>query len=110
MTKIVSKFCQLETSKSLVSRVAVEILIASAGITLLLITLGADRNWLDRHFMPAIFTRRHVYVLAASIARVVMTVLGAALIFVARPRVGRFVARMPPGRLVADLASVSLAV
>jgi hypothetical protein len=91
-------------------RVVVEILTAFAGIALLACALAADRQWLDRHFLPAFFASRRVYVLAASLARIAIAALGAALALVARPRIGAFIARTPAGTLVADAARVSLAV
>jgi hypothetical protein len=90
-------------------RLLAEMAVASGGIALLVCALGADHRWLDRHFLPSFFAPRFVYVLAASLARMVMAALGVVLAFVARPWVGRFVARTPPRTLAADAARVSFA-
>jgi hypothetical protein len=91
-------------------RVVAEILVALMGIALLACAFAADRQWLDRHFLPAFFASRRVYVLAAWLARIAIAALGAALALVARPRIGAFVARVPAGTLAADMARVLLAI
>jgi hypothetical protein len=60
--------------------------------------------------MPPFFVSRRVYVQAISSARVATGALAVALMLVARPRIGRFVARVPARTLVADAARISLAV
>src|SRR4029077_6757568 len=92
------------------ARVAAEIVVASIGIVLLVCAIRADQGWLDRHFMPSFFVSRRVYVQAASSARLATGALALALMFIARPRVGRFVARLPARTLIGDLARISLAV
>src|SRR5258708_3228036 len=92
------------------AQIGAEIVVVSIGIALAVCALAADRQWLDRHFLPPFFVSRSVYVLAAWFARVALVALGAGLVFVARPRIARFVARVPSSRLVADVARVLLAV
>jgi hypothetical protein len=87
-----------------------EIAIASIGAALLACAVGADQRWLDRHFLPTPSVSRRLYVLVESFARVAIAALGAVLALVARPRIGRFVARVPAGTLLADAVRVSLAV
>jgi hypothetical protein len=60
--------------------------------------------------MPPFFASRWVYVLTASVARITVAASGVTLAFVARPHIGRVIARTPPGTLLADAARVSLAV
>ena len=92
------------------ARVAAEIGVALIGMVLLVCAIRADQVWLDRHFMPSLFVSRRVYVQAASSARVAAGALGVALMFIARPRIGRLVARLPARTLVGDVARISLAV
>ncbi len=69
----------------------------------------ADRQWLDRHFLPPFFVSRRVYLLAASLARAGLAAFGVALALVA-PRIARFITRVPPRTLFSDVARVLLAV
>jgi hypothetical protein len=107
---ILSQFCQFDRSERLPTRVFAEIVTVLIGIALLACAIGADHAWLDRHFLPSFFVSRRTYVLAASSGRIVEAALGVALALIARPRIGRFVARVPPRTLFADTARVSLAV
>jgi hypothetical protein len=100
----------VDRSERFAARVAAEIVVALIGILLLVCAIRADRGWLDRHFMPPFFVSRRVYVQAISSARVATGALAVALMLVARPRIGRFVARVPARTLVADAARISLAV
>jgi hypothetical protein len=90
--------------------VVAEVVVASVGLVFLVASFRADRFWVDRHFMPAFYPPHRVYVVAASVGRVLAGALGLALALVARSRIGRFVARVPARSLVANLARVSLAV
>lgn len=92
------------------ARIGAEIVVALIGIALLVCALAADRQWLDRHFLPPFFVSYRVYVLVASLARAALAALVVALVLVVRPRIGRCIATVPPARLVADVARVSLAV
>jgi hypothetical protein len=100
----------VDRSERFAARVAAEIVVALLGILLLVCAIRADRGWLDRHFMPPFFVSRRVYVQAISSARVATGALAVALMLVARPRIGRFVSRVPARTLVADAARISLAV
>jgi hypothetical protein len=105
-----STICHLDRPEGFAGRTVIEIVVALAGIAFLVCALGADQRWLDRHFLPSFFTPRHVYVLTATIARVAAAALGVALAVVLRSPIGRFVARVGAGRLLADAARISLAV
>jgi hypothetical protein len=107
---ILSQFCHFDRPKSFTTRVVAEIVVALIGIALLACAIGADQRWLDRHFLPTFFTPRRETVLAATIARVAAAALGVALAFVLRSPIGRFLARVGAGTLLADAARVSLAV
>jgi len=90
--------------------VVTEIVVVLIGSTLLECALAADHEWFDRHFLPSFVLSRRLYVLLASLARVVTAALGVALAVVLRPRVGRLVARVPGGTLVADAGRILLAI
>jgi hypothetical protein len=90
--------------------VIAEIAVASIGAALLACAVTADQRWLDRHFLPTPSVSRRLYVLIESFVRVAAAALGVWLALVARPRIGRLVARVPPGTLFADAVRVSLAV
>jgi hypothetical protein len=100
----------VDRSERFAARVAAEIVVALIGIVLLVCAIRADQGWLDRHFMPSFFVSRRVYVQAASSARIATGALALALMFIARPRIGRLVARVPARTLIGDLARISLAV
>lgn len=97
-------------SERFASRVAAEIVVALIGIVLLACAIRADRGWLDRHFMPPFFVSRRVYVQTVLSARLATGAFAVALALVARPRIGRFVARVPGRTLLADAARISLAI
>src|SRR5690348_18515071 len=80
---------------SLAARLLSEIAVSSIGATLLVCVVVANQGWLDRHFVPSFFLPRHTYVVLETCGRVVMLSLGAWLLFVARPRIGRFAAQTP---------------
>src|SRR5438270_8730565 len=71
-------------------QVIAEIFVALTGIALVVGAAAADRQWLDRHFLPTFLVSRRVYVLVESVARVFTGALGAAAL-VARARIGRSV-------------------
>lgn len=72
-----------------------ELLIAVLGATLLGWAAIANQTWFDRHFLPAFFIPREIYVAIESIGRIGAVVIGCLLLFVIRPRAGRFIARNP---------------
>src|SRR5258708_6113967 len=87
-------------------RIGAEIVAVLIGIALLVFAIAADRQWFDRHFLPPFFVSRRLYVLVATIVRVALAILGVGLALVVR----RFIARVPPRRLIVDAARGSLAV
>jgi len=67
--------------------------IAALGVTLVGWALVANQQWFDRHFLPAFFVSRQMYSQIEMIGRAAALVLGLLLLFIARPFVGRLVAR-----------------
>ena len=91
---------------SLGARLTAEIVVSSIGATLLVCVVVANQSWLDKHFVPSFFLPRQTYVVLETCARVVMLILGAWFLFVARPRVGRFAAQTPNRALEIFIAIV----
>jgi hypothetical protein len=90
-------------------RLIIEIAVVLIGMALLAFACAANHQWLDRHFLPFFVVSRRTFVLIASLARAVTAMLGLTLALVG-PRVGRFAARVPAGRLMADVGSIVLAI
>ena len=84
------KFCALS--------IAVELVVASIGLGLMICALGANRVWLDRHVLPSFLLPRDWFVAFQTTARILLGVTGGWLMFVVRPTVGR-VARRTPARI-----------
>jgi hypothetical protein len=95
MAHIAPAALQPRRSTSLGARLVAELVVASIGATLLICVAVANQVWLDRHFVPSFFLPRHTYVVLERCGRVTMAIVGAWLLFVARPRAGRFAARTP---------------
>jgi hypothetical protein len=86
--------------------VVVEVAVTSWGGALLICTLLANQQWLDRHFLPTFFLSRSTYVLVETVVRVAIAALGAALALAARPRISRFIAHRPARALNVMVAVV----
>src|SRR5262245_52865318 len=91
------------------ARVVTEIATACLGATLVACAVAANQQWLDRHFLPSWFLPRRWYVAIETGIRVMIACAGLALVFVARPRAGRFISRSP-SRAIATLLAVAVAV
>jgi hypothetical protein len=92
-----------------VARLLAESAVATFGLALVAISVLANQNWLDRHFLPSFFLTRQTYVLLETIVRFALGVLGVLLALVVRPRLGRVVARTPARVLhVAIAAALAL--
>lgn len=91
-------------------RVVAETAAAAIGIGLIAGAFFANLAWFDRHFLPPFFATRNEYVEAAWAARTAGAVLGAALLFVVRPRLGRLIAAVPMRSFLAGAARIALAV
>jgi hypothetical protein len=90
----------------MVTRVAVEIIVASLGGVVVACTLCADQRWLDTHFLPGFFVSRQLYVFVESAVRVGMAAIGASLALLARRRLARAIAHNPPGSFRVAVAAV----
>ena len=90
------------------ARVMAELTLAVAGVALLGCALAANQEYLDRHVLPSFLLSRAWVVRLEMLARLVLAVLGLVLALVARPRVGRFVAR-EPARALQVVIAVALA-
>ncbi len=74
-------------------RTAVAIVIASAGLAVLMLALAANQAWFDRHFLPSFFLPRRSYWLIYVAVRVLLAALGSLLVVVARPVAARMTTR-----------------
>ena len=83
-----------------------EVVIALAGIGLVVLALVTNQDWLDRHLFPSFFLPRRWYVILESSARVAMTALGLSLAVVVRAPIGRIVARRPASVPISIFACV----
>ena len=69
--------------------------IALAGIGLVVLALAANQDWLDRHLYPSFFVPRRWYVILESSTRVALAAAGISLALIVRAPIGRMVARRP---------------
>ena len=90
------------------ARAVTEIAFATVGAAFLACALVANQRFLDRHFLPSFLFPRHWYVALETLGRVALFVLGALLVFVARPRAARLAVRAP-GRTFRVIVAVVLA-
>jgi hypothetical protein len=93
LTLPLSPAAHARRSGRVVPRLIVETVVASIGLALLACAVVANQGWLDRHFLPSFFLPRLWYVRLEISARILLAALGAALVFIVRPRAGRFAAR-----------------
>lgn len=77
------------------SRAISEVVIALAGIGLVVLALAANQDWLDRHLYPSFFVPRRWYVILESSTRVALAAAGISLALIVRAPIGRMVARRP---------------
>jgi hypothetical protein len=101
---------QAYVSERFARRVAVEILVALLGATLIGCAIWCDQRWVDRHFLPSFFAPHRTFVVATAVGRIVLALLGVMFALVVRPKIGRLFACVPVRTLLADIARVSLAV
>ena len=86
------------------ARVNTEVVIALAGIGLVVLALVTNQDWLDRHLYPSFFLPRRSYVFLEWSARVVIGSTGLLLALIVRVPVGRIVARRPTSVLTSIVA------
>src|SRR5262249_45830004 len=90
-------------------RIVVESFIALLGAGLVALAIVANQSWLDRHILPSFYLMRTWYVSLESTTRLLMIVVGAVLIVVARPRLGRL-AEKDPASIVRVIGAAALAI
>ena len=105
----VSSVSESRLSASSVRRVLAEAAVVLAGAGLVLLAIGANQAWLDRHILPSFFLMRRWYVFLESSVRIAMAMAGVGLVLGLRRRAGRVAARRPAG-VVAALLAVVLAI
>src|SRR4026209_1738010 len=66
-----------------------EVLVALAGIGLILLAIALTQSWFDHHLLPSFYLMRRWYVFLESWSRVALALVGVFLLLVARPRIGR---------------------
>jgi hypothetical protein len=88
-----------------VSRAIAEITIVSVGVALMAIAIGANQQWLDRHFLPSFFIPRRWYVAIETSVRIALAICGVFLVTFVRPRAGRLAARAPMRALLVAIAA-----
>jgi hypothetical protein len=93
-----------------VRRVTAESVVAAIGIGLIAGAFLANLAWFDRHFLPPFFATRSEYIAATWAARIAGAVLGATLLLVFRPRIGRWIASRPLRTFLAGATRIALAV
>src|SRR5438105_12230733 len=97
-------------SERATARVAAELTVTSIGIALVLCAVLANESWFDHHFLPTFFAPFGIYIVAARVGRILLGIVGAAVLLHVRPRFGRLVVRTTTRRLAADMARILLAV
>ena len=97
-------------SERAIARVTAELTVTSIGIALVVCAVLANESWFDRHFLPTFFAPFDIYIVAARVCRILIGILGAALLLHVRPRFGRLVVRTTTRRLATDVAGILLAV
>jgi hypothetical protein len=86
-------------------RRATEITTVVIGLALIACALAARQSWLDRHFLPSFFLPRVWYVRLETTVRLALAAAGLWLSFVARPWIGKQVARSPRGFITIVVAA-----
>jgi hypothetical protein len=76
-------------------RAIAEVLVALAGIGLILLAIVLTRSWFDHHLLPSFYLMRRWYVFLESSSRVALALAGVFLLLVERPRIGRLAAERP---------------
>jgi hypothetical protein len=82
-----------------------ERLVALTGVGLILLAIVLTQGWFDHHLLPSFYLMRRWYVLLESSSRVALAVMGAFLLLVARPRIGRLAAERPSAIIAAAIAA-----
>jgi hypothetical protein len=95
LTHVASSFRRVQRSEIAITRFVAELVALTLGATCLVIAIGANQRWLDRHFLPSFLLLYSWFTLIETTVRVALAVLGAWLLTTARRRMGRFAQREP---------------
>ena len=87
-------------------RAVSEVVVALAGIGLIVLAIVLTQGWFDRHLLPSFYLMRRWYVFIQSSARAALALAGVFLLLVARPRIGRLAAERPSALIAAAIAAV----
>ena len=87
-------------------RTIAELLVALAGIGLIVLAIVLTQRWFDHHLLPSFYVTRRWYVFLESSSRAGLALLGVFLLLVARPRIGRLVAERPSAVIAVAIAAV----
>jgi hypothetical protein len=79
----------VDRARSPIARAVTEFVIFTIGVVLIGCAIGANQQWLDRHFLPSFLWPRHWYTLFESSARLGIAALGAWIAIGGRRRAGR---------------------
>jgi len=104
VTHLASEAPRLSRSENLLTRFVAELVVATVGVACIVIALGANQRWLDRHFLPSFLWPRHWYTLIETSVRVGLGAFGAWVVTGARTRAGRFAQHAPALALNIGLA------
>ena len=83
-----------------------EVLVALAGIGLILLAIALTQSWFDHHLLPSFYLMRRWYVFLESSSRVALALMGVFLLLVARPRIGRLAVERPSAVIAGAIAAV----
>jgi hypothetical protein len=83
-----------------------EVLVALAGIGLILLAIVLTQSWFDHHLLPSFYLMRRWYVFLESSSRVALALVGVFLLLVARPRIARLAVERPSAVIGAAIAAV----
>jgi hypothetical protein len=86
------------------------VVVALAGVALIVLAGAAGQNWADRHFLPTFAWSRAFQIGLIDGLRVLLALIGLFLLLFVRPRVARTVKAGRGGRLLVSALSASLAV
>jgi hypothetical protein len=108
LTHVAAHDLRVQRSENAVTRFVAELAIVALGVTCLVTAIGANQQWLDRHFLPSFLLPHSWFVLLETIVRIALAIAGAGLVTTVRRRAGRVVQREPV-LVVAVAAAVVLA-
>ena len=104
MTHVTATSHSLSQSESAVTRTVAEVVFLVFGAACVIVAIGANQRWLDRHFLPSFLLPRDWFTLIETSIRLGLALLGAWLMTHTRKRVGRIAGRDPVLTLSVPLA------